>query len=73
MYEQLKNFVVDPFDDTPEVVIGRLIGIVNKAKTRWSPFDLCEGTPEPEPAAAPPKASRPPQPRYRDEEPVVVL
>ncbi|MBN2129780.1 MAG: hypothetical protein JW741_09800 [Sedimentisphaerales bacterium] len=39
LYEQLKSFVVDPFDDTPEAVIGRLIEIVNKAKSRWSPFE----------------------------------
>lgn len=39
LYEQLKSFVVDPFDDTPEAVIGRLIEIVNKAKNRWSPFE----------------------------------
>ena len=39
LYEQLKSFVVDPFDDTPDAVIGRLIEIVNKAKSRWSPFE----------------------------------
>ena len=39
LYEQLKSFVVDPFDDTPDIVIGRLIEIVNKAKNRWSPFE----------------------------------
>lgn len=39
LYEQLKSFVVDPFDDTPEIVITRLVEIVNKAKGRWSPFD----------------------------------
>ena len=38
VYEQLKSFVVDPFDDTPDAVIGRLVEIVNKAKSRWSPF-----------------------------------
>lgn len=38
LYEQLKRFIVDPFDDTPEVVIGRLIEIVDKARNRWSPF-----------------------------------
>jgi len=38
-FDQLKDFVVDPFDDTPEVVINRLIDIVNKAKSRWSPLD----------------------------------
>jgi len=36
LYENLKAFVVDPFDDTAEVVIGRLIIIANKAKQRWS-------------------------------------
>ncbi|GEM_PF-444001 len=39
LYDQLKTFVVDPFDDTPEIVIGRLADIVNKAKTRWSPLE----------------------------------
>lgn len=39
LYDQLKTFVVDPFDDTPETVIGRLANIVNKAKSRWSPLD----------------------------------
>lgn len=39
LYEQLKSLVVDPFDDTPDAVIGRLIEIVNKAKSRWSPFE----------------------------------
>ncbi|KPK75776.1 MAG: hypothetical protein AMJ79_09710 [Phycisphaerae bacterium SM23_30] len=38
-YEKLKNFVVDPFDDSPEVVIGRVVDIAQKAKTRWSPLD----------------------------------
>lgn len=42
LYEQLKSFVVDPFDDTPQAVIGRLIEIVNKAKGRWSPFEVEE-------------------------------
>jgi hypothetical protein len=39
LYEQLKSYVVDPFDDTPEAVIGRLVEIVDKAKSRWSPFE----------------------------------
>jgi len=39
LYEQLKAFVVDPFDDTTEIVINRLVEIVNKAKDRWSPMD----------------------------------
>ena len=39
IYEQLKECVVDPFDDTPDSVISRLIDIVHKAKTTWSPLD----------------------------------
>ena len=39
LYDRLKNCVVDPFDDTPESVIGRLIDIADKAKSRWSPLD----------------------------------
>jgi hypothetical protein len=42
LYGQLKSFVVDPFDDTPEVVIGRLIDIADKARRRWSRFDVCD-------------------------------
>ncbi len=40
LYEQLKRFIVDPFDDTPEVVIERLVEIVDKARSRWSPFEV---------------------------------
>ncbi len=54
MYEQLKTFIVDPFDDTPELVIGRLIEIVNKAKARWAPFEAPQtAAPEAEPSAKP--------------------
>ena len=35
LYDKLKSFVVDPFDDTPEAVIGRLLDITDKAKSRW--------------------------------------
>ena len=42
LYEELKGFVVDPFDDTTELVIGRLVQIANKAKDRWSDLDGCE-------------------------------
>jgi len=47
LYEQLKQFIVDPFDDTPEVVIARLIEIVDKARSRWSPFEAYESPEEP--------------------------
>lgn len=65
MYEQLKAFIVDPFDDTPELVIGRLIEIVNKAKARWAAFEAPEAAareaaPEVEPPA--------PKPRRKDQE-----
>ncbi|MFQ6036002.1 MAG: hypothetical protein ACE5NM_09185 [Sedimentisphaerales bacterium] len=39
LYERLKNCVTDPFDDTPESVISRLIDITDKAKSNWSPLD----------------------------------
>lgn len=42
LYEELKGFVVDPFDDTAELVIERLVQIANKAKDRWSALDGCE-------------------------------
>ena len=35
VYERLKDFVVDPFEDTPETIIGRVLEIVTKAKRRW--------------------------------------
>ena len=38
-YEALKSFIVDPFDDSPEKVIVRLMDIVNKARRRWTPFE----------------------------------
>jgi len=38
VYESLKAFVVDPFDDTPNAVLMRLIDIANKAQNRWRPF-----------------------------------
>lgn len=69
MYEQLKTFVVDPFDDTPEIVIGRLIEIVNKAKVRWHPFDP-SGNPE---GAEQPAEARSQRRAPREEESVVVL
>jgi hypothetical protein len=51
LYERLKGFVVDPFADTPEVVIARLIAIVDEARDRWSPFDACDSAQEgPHPA-----------------------
>ncbi|RPJ24135.1 MAG: hypothetical protein EHM35_16635 [Planctomycetaceae bacterium] len=61
LYEQLKRFIVDPFDDTPEVVIERLIEIVDKARSRWSPFEAYD-PPEESPRPAEPFQERPSQP-----------
>ena len=64
LYDQLKSLVVDPFDDTPEVVITRLIEIVNKAKGRWCSFD--------EEGDEPTEPSRKRQ-EFHEQEPIVVL
>ncbi len=61
LYEQLKRYIVDPFDDTPEVVIERLIQIVDKARSRWSPFETFN-PPEESPRPAEPFQGRPPEP-----------
>lgn len=37
LFEKLRTFVVDPFEDTPEVILDRLMDIVDKAKQKWSP------------------------------------
>ena len=42
VYERLKEFVVDPFDDTPQNVITRLVEIAAKARKKWSAFDLSQ-------------------------------
>jgi hypothetical protein len=70
LYEQLKGFVVDPFDDTPEVVISRLIEIVGKAKDRWPAFEVSEPAAR---EAEPPAKSRPARQESREDESVVVL
>jgi hypothetical protein len=60
LYDRLKNCIVDPFDDTPEIVIGRLVDIVEKSKTEFSSWEAAENTAQqvkpqvkiqPEPAA----------------------
>jgi len=67
VYEQLKSLIVDPFDDTPEIVIGRLIEIVNKAKSRWAPFEAPEAAPQAAPQAAP-EVEPPARPRRKEPE-----
>ena len=39
VYDKLKTYIVDPFEDTPDVVIRRLIEIADKARNRWSSWD----------------------------------
>ena len=76
LYEKLKSFIVDPFDDTPEVVIARLIDIALKAKSRWAPVDAAERTlPAERPAAVPPRElpHEPREPVYEHVEQEVIL
>lgn len=70
LFERLKTFVVDPFDDTPDAVIGRLIDIVSKAKIRWSPLDTCE---TPKEAKSQAKAQKAAATESAEEEGVLVL
>jgi hypothetical protein len=70
LFERLKTFVVDPFDDTPDAVIGRLVDIAAKAKIRWSPLDACDTPKEAKPQA---KASKSTATEPAEEEGVVVL
>jgi hypothetical protein len=37
-YEGLKAFVVDPFDDTANTVVMRIINIASKAQSRFCPI-----------------------------------
>jgi len=46
LYDKLKSYVVDPFGDTPESVISRLVDIADKAKSKWSAFDAHVGKSE---------------------------
>jgi hypothetical protein len=67
LYGQMKRFVVDPFNDTPEIVIGRLIDIADKARGRWSRFDACDCPTE---ILDKPKAAEvePPSPQVQEHE-----
>ena len=39
VYDKLRTYIVDPFEDTPEFVIRRLMEIADKARSRWSSWD----------------------------------
>lgn len=70
LYDKLKSCVVDPFDDTPESVISRLVDIVDRAKKKWSPLDAHVERPEHQPE---PQGGRPQQPEHWKEQAEVVL
>ena len=72
LFDELKNLVVDPFDDTPDSVIGRVIQIVKKAKSRWSPLDACM-TSEEQDVETPAQPAKHQPKEYSEEEDQVVL
>ena len=75
LFDELKSLVVDPFDDTPDSVIGRLIDIVKKAKSRWSPLDACD-SPEGIQVSVKPQGQPAPEPvqeNAQEEDQVVLL
>ncbi len=74
LFDRLKDSVVDPFDDTPESVISRLIDIMDKVKNRWSPLDTCaESTEHEEESQNRKKNSKTKQSESKQDEPVRVL
>jgi len=73
LYDRLKNCVVDPFDDTPESVIGRLIEIADKAKRRWSPLDVHVETGKPAAVEANSQSKQPERSPHWKERAEVVL
>lgn len=63
LYDRIKAYVVDPFDDTPEKVIGRVVDIAEKAKSKWISWEAepeaeTKKQKEPESRSQPPKSSR---------------
>lgn len=66
VYDSLKAFVIDPFDDTPNAVLRRVIDIANKAQSRWSAF---ETTPQPQPQAKDPNSTVPQGTRISEDTP----
>jgi len=53
LHTKLQNFVVDPFDDTPDSVISRLIEIADKAKGKWTSWEVEKEEPQKQPAPQP--------------------
>ncbi len=66
VYENLKSYIIDPFEDTAGTVLQRLMDIAEKAKSQCNGLDMPEFTCEPEPEPAKeedtvPKGTRVPQ------------
>lgn len=51
VYDKLKDFIVDPFEDTVETVIERLIRITDKARDCWPNLQSGAGGPLTRPSA----------------------
>lgn len=68
LHKKLQNFVVDPFDDTPDSVIGRLIEIADKAKGKWSNWEV-EAEETKKQAASQSKQSQQKQEKNKEKEP----
>jgi hypothetical protein len=64
LYDRLKSCIVDPFDDTPESVITRLIDIVDKSKNRCSSWDVAEDPDKPAESQRRPTHPAKPSTRY---------
>jgi len=79
LFDRLKGSVVDPFDDTPESVISRLIDIMDKVKSdkvksRWSPLDTyAESTEHEEESQNRKKNRKTQQSKSEQDKPVRVL
>ena len=58
LYDRLKNCIVDPFDDTPESVVRRLIDIVDKSKSKCSSWDAAEDTRQQDRPTTPSKSQK---------------
>lgn len=65
LYDRIKAYVVDPFDDTPEKVIGRVLDIAEKAKSKWTSWDVEKEAKQPEAKQPETKQPKEPEPKLR--------
>ena len=69
VYEKLKSYIIDPFEDSADTVLQRLMDIAEKAKAQCNGFEMPEFTCEPESKSeedAVPKGTRIPQQSNED-------